>query len=551
MNKKLMALLALTSVLSTTVAGLAGCGQKFSDDENTLQVFISDFGYGTEWLDDMLEKFKEQDWVKEKYPNLTIATPVSNSERTYPADRMITDGTTNEFDLLFACDSANAYYDRTDASGTGYFEDLTSVYNTTIPGETQTVAEKMDDGILANMQHTTKANTKAYYAMPWVDGYMGLLYNQTLVNQKLGENYELPKTTIQLGKMAADLKAKNVTPFLSSTKSGYWNQISYTWWVQYEGLERYEDYWLGVNEYDETTSDNFAQLGRLRSLETLEGLIHTSKGYNHPDVNELEFTAAQSKFILGEAVMMPNGDWFENEMRANYSEDKNHYDIRFMQMPIISSIVETMNLYTHTGKAYTALSAAEQAAYDETLASIIAAVDNGDDYTAAAAKIAGLTEADFNKVSTARRIVYGVENHEAYIPTYAKAKDIAKDFLVFMASDVACESFMDTTNGASTAFEYDVKTKAPALYDSFSTLQKERAKIAQNGITPFTATTSRLCYLGGLTYYSISSALESFFTAQNEKDRKSAAYIYQNDIDYYTKNSGQYWGELLSRAGIQ
>ena len=220
-------------------------------------------------------------------------------------------------------------------------------------------------------------------------------------------------------------------------------------------------------------------------------------------------------------------------------------------MPIISSIVETMNLYTHTGKAYTALSAAEQAAYDETLASIIAAVDNGDDYTAAAAKIAGLTEADFNKVSTARRIVYGVENHEAYIPTYAKAKDIAKDFLVFMASDVACESFMDTTNGASTAFEYDVKTKAPALYDSFSTLQKERAKIAQNGITPFTATTSRLCYLGGLTYYSISSALESFFTAQNEKDRKSAAYIYQNDIDYYTKNSGQYWGELLSRAGIQ
>lgn len=552
MNKKVMAFLALASVLSTSVVGLTGCGgKKSADDENTLQIFISDFGYGTEWLDDLVEEFKKQDWVKSKYPNLTIPAPTSNSNRTFPADKMITDGKTNTFDLLFACDSANAYYDRKDASGNKFFEDLTGVYETTIPGESVTVEQKMNDEILANMLHTTTDNTQAYYAMPWVNGYMGLLYNQTLVNTHLGSDYILPRTTIQLEDMAKTLKSKPVTPFISSTKSGYWNQVCFTWWVQYEGLDRYEDYWLGVNEFDETSSENFRQLGRLRALETLESLIHTDKGYNHPDVNELEFTAAQSKYILGEAVMMPNGDWFENEMRANYAEDKNHYDIRFMKMPVISAIVETMDLYT-ADKAYAELTATEKAAYDAKLSAIVDVVDANGSLADAQAAVAGLTQADFDKVSTARKIVYGVENHEAYIPSYAKAKEVAKDFLVFMASDVACKSFMTSTNGASTAFEYDVETKAPDLYASFSNLQKERAEIAKNGIAPFSASTSRLCYLGGLTYFTISNAIESFFTAQNANDRKSASYIYNNDIDYYiNSNNGQYWGELLSRAGVQ
>jgi hypothetical protein len=98
---------------------------------------------------------------------------------------------------------------------------------------------------------------------------------------------------------------------------------------------------------------------------------------------------------------------------------------------------------------------------------------------------------------------------------------------------------MTSTNGASTAFEYDVKSKDATLYNSFSTLQKERLEIAEEGIAPFSATTSRLCYLGGLTYYTISNALESFFTSQNANDRKSAQYIYNNDIEYFSKNNGQ------------
>ena len=554
MKKKLMAFLALISVVSSAVVGFAGCKPKVQDDENTLEIFISKFGYGTEWLDEVIKEFKNTAWVQEKYPSLNIPKPASNSERTFPADRMITDGSTNTYDLLFACDSAAAYYDRVNAAtGESYFEDLSGVYATTIPGESVTVSEKMDANIYANLAHTNKDGTTAYYSMPWVNGYMGLLYNQSLVDTHLGASYVLPRTTIELEGMAKTLKDKNVTPFLSSTKSGYWNQVCFTWWVQYEGTERYADYWLGVNEYDEMSSENFAQLGRLRSLQTLESLIGRSDGkdYNHADVNTLEFTAAQSKYLLGEAVMMPNGDWFENEMRANYEEDENHYDIRFMQMPVISAIVETLSFY-NSDKAYDALSAAEKATYDDMLAKIVSVVDADGSLEDAQALVSGLTKADFDKVSTARNVVYSVENHDAYIPSYATGKEIAKDFLIFMASDKAIETFMRSTNGASTAFTFDVETKAPDLYASFSNLQKGRAKIAAKGIVPFAPTTSRLVYLGGLNNYTIASSLESFFTAQNAADRKTAEYIYQNDIEYYVnKNNGEYWKELLSRAGIQ
>ena len=555
MKKRVIATILAASVIAPAAVSLTGCKKKVADDENTLQIFVSDFGYGTDWVNDMIAAFKEQDWVKEKYPQLNIPKPDKNSERTFPADRMITDGKTNTYDLLFACDSAVANYDKTDGNGNPYFEDLTELYQTQIPGESVTFAEKLDGNIRANMQYTGRDNSKKYYSVQWVNGYMGLLYNQTYVTQYLGADYELPRTTIELEAMAKEIKGeniKNVAPFISSTKAGYWNQVCYTWWVQYEGTARYEDYWLGVDKYDQITNENFSQTGRLRSLETLESLIGKEKGYNHEEVNTLEFTSAQSKYLLGEAFMMPNGDWFENEMRSNYAEDKNHYDIRFMQMPVISSIVENMEFYKDTyKKPYSELTAAEKQSCDDILSKIVAAVDAEKTYETAKESVPDLTEKDYAKITEARHVVYSVEGHEGYIPAYATGKAIAKDFLLFMATDKGIETFMKATNGASTAFRYDVETKSPDLYNGFSNLQKSRASITKNGVVPFCVTSSSLVYWGGLTYYSISNALEPFFTAQNDSDRKTAKQIFDNDVNYYTKNDGEYWKELLSRAGIQ
>ena len=542
--KKTVASILAIGMAASSGLSLAACGgEKVANDENTLEIFISDFGYGTAWLDDVIAKFKEEAWVKEKYPELKIPTVKKNSEKTYPADS-ITSGTTT-IDLFFSTMTAAASYEKTDAAGNYYFEDITDVYESEVPNEGITVKNKMLPSILSGKKYVTKAGEEKYYAVPWVNGYMGLLYNDTLMKEYLGADYATPLTTNGLLQMTKDIKTKEKVPFISAAKVDYWLYVFQTWWMQYEGATEYENYWNGINKFGEYTTDIFSQQGRLEGLKVLESLISRSSGFNHSDVTTQEFTAAQSKMILGEAVMMPNGDWFETEMRSNYGEDENHYDIKFMKTPIVSSIVEKMELYNHKGTKYTDLSESERNAYDEQLKAIITAVDNGTTNT-----LEGVSEADIQKVEEARKAIIGISSHDAMIPSYATAKGVAKDFLRFLATDSACESFMRATNGASTAFNYDVKTKNPDLYNSFSNLQKERAEMALKGITSTASYHSKLAYWGGLSSFAMTEMLESAFMAQNEGDRKSASKIFQDDIEYYTKNNEENWNNLLKLSGV-
>lgn len=84
MKKHLGRLCAIACALALCVP-VAGCGNGADpNSSNTLDIFIGNFGYGYEWLEDQIELFKQQDWVKEKYPDLVIPAPKNNSERNYP-----------------------------------------------------------------------------------------------------------------------------------------------------------------------------------------------------------------------------------------------------------------------------------------------------------------------------------------------------------------------------------------------------------------------------------------------------------------------------------
>ena len=67
--------LLLAAVMSFSVFGAVGCKPKTPDDsENVLEVFCTDKGYGTKWCSDLMDLFQQQDWVKDKYPNLIFST---------------------------------------------------------------------------------------------------------------------------------------------------------------------------------------------------------------------------------------------------------------------------------------------------------------------------------------------------------------------------------------------------------------------------------------------------------------------------------------------
>ena len=86
---------------------MAACGgKKGGGGVDELQIFVSHYGYGVDWVDDLIEAFKQESWVKEKYEKagrtISIAIPVSDRERSLPI-KYIEDGYTNYDLMLTVC----------------------------------------------------------------------------------------------------------------------------------------------------------------------------------------------------------------------------------------------------------------------------------------------------------------------------------------------------------------------------------------------------------------------------------------------------------------
>ena len=294
--------------------------------------------------------------------------------------------------------------------------------------------------------------------------------------------------------------------------------------MQYEGLDSYQSFWLGQNENGEISSDIFKQQGRLESLKVFESLMKDE--YVHSEVNLLDFTSAQSQFILGNGVMQANGDWFENEMRATSSEVEQETVITYMKLPVISSIINQCTDVKDEAK----------------LTAVIDAVDSG------ATSFDGVCEEDFTRIKQARTLVSSISGHDIYIPSYATAKGLAKDFLKYLVSDKSLNTFIRTTNGATMPYKYDLKTADATLYDSLLQIQKDKFAILENATYPL-GSSYKLEYYGGVSSFSQTKNLSFAFTASNQADRKSAQKIYDDDIAHWTKDNGVYWNLLKQKLG--
>ena len=104
--KKLVAvLICMVSVFSFVSCNKPG---KIDDGEQVLQTYVLDAGYGTAWLDAMLDDFASQDWVKAKYPDLKIPAPEVNDIEGYAAEKIDAGANSHSIDIFFSV--AHAMY---------------------------------------------------------------------------------------------------------------------------------------------------------------------------------------------------------------------------------------------------------------------------------------------------------------------------------------------------------------------------------------------------------------------------------------------------------
>ncbi len=526
----------------------AGCGKDKVDSSSpeTLEVYIFNAGYGYEWCQTLLDAFKEETWVKEKYPNLAVDL-THNEVENYATDMLNGSASTNKYEIIMGL---NLYKSLGDA---GRAEDLTkTVYETTVPGENVRYIDKMYSSVLrSNLNATSNpAATDTYYTTTWATGMTGIVYNENAL-QKVGK--PVPNTTDELIDIMKYVKSNTISgydqkySFVTYTSSAYTNYMLNTWWAQYEGCEEYANFFEG---YDSSTnsisSAVLSQEGRLKALEVLESVMSKDKGYVYlnPAPGREAYRTTQNQLVMGKGLFMANGDWFDNEMRSfceGLQQTQGHCDtIKLMKTPVISSIISQTPSIEN----------------DAELSALITAIDAGS--KALSGTGYDVEQDDFNRILDARTVVYSIgPGHNAVVPKTAVGKEVAYDFLRFMATDKALALYIEATNGASLPFNYDCKAQNVELYNKLSPMQKDRLDYFdgyQKAIDILPAEYSfPLVFFGGLSAFKSvdGKAGMEFLSGYSKGNYASAAErIFREDIKYWTDEFDRNWNTAVAEAGI-
>lgn len=523
-------ILVILAVVFCLTAVFAGCAKPVRDDDQFLDIFISNFGYGTDWAEPLLDGFGSQDWVKQKYPDFDYRiTP--NSVRGQAVDEVMSGATS--YDIFFGIQQIKSKIMLNKDGKSSIFAELSDVYDSKVPNEDITVKEKMIPAFYDKVRTLHLDDTEGYYEMPWVSGMQGLIYNKTEFD-KLG--LSLPRTTDELYSTASTILSEGKTPFIFTTQEVYWAAMMFPmWWAQYEGLENYNLYYQGLVKGADSrlrySSDIFKQTGRLRSLETIYSLIGVEEGktenpFNYKYVNTESFTQVQTQFLLGNGLIMPNGDWLGTEMKSLKEEGITSVS-GLMKTPVISSIVEKLQ---------------DKSMTDELLREVIDAVDGGE------SSYQGVAQTDFDRIKEARNMTMPATDHYVFVPEYASAKELAKDLLRFMATDEANKIFAAATSGATMPFKYDYEKDSPEIYNEFSYMQKQRLAYSKDSVFLNKDNINKTNYYGGLSALTAPRRiLDALFVSQSSKDRQSPQKVYDDEIGYWNEVR---WQAMLTAAGL-
>ncbi len=499
MRKLLKKISVIVLALTLSLSCFVGCNPVREADQ-TLEVFIANRGYGIDGVKAALYSFAEQDWVKEKYPNIKIAEPVDERSPNYGINK-IKAPSQNNFDLIFVIEDLAPFFGK-NSRGESTLVELSDVYNGEVPGEPGVIfKDKMNDQSLQYVTYINGEGEEEYYDFPWCTGYLGFVYNPELV-----ANYvdDVPRTTDELIEFMAKVKAgpenkASMTPdeiaawnidhcgnaggfaYAPCGGTAYETYMFEPWWAQYDGAETFNDFWdgiytdaSGIKSYSEKIFD--AQ-GRLKSMEVMAELLSQENGYYDLALAEKDFMVAQTTFLKGEYPMTICADWFDSEMKLTRETMIAEYeagvegammpkDLRVLITPVVSDIVEKLS-YRNGGSLMT----------DEQLSFLVECIDEklayADANTAFVAEFPGtpeLTRKDYSRLMDARAVYRtGAMGHTACIPSVSNSIDVAKDFVRYLATDVCQLAYMEATEGQNIPFEFDPNSTA-TLYGTNTTV---------------------------------------------------------------------------------
>ena len=249
MKKNFLACTMATLMTVGAVAGMSSCSNT-EDLSGKLAIWALDAGYGTEWIDEMVKAYKEI------YPSVEVAVVKDNTIAS-KFDTTLRNPDSNEYDLIFSNTlNVNQYVGMNLKVGGKTYEnlvlDLSNVlYNQKPVGkngaeENTLIKDKVRGEFLDIVSH----ENGNLYAYPYAGGASGIIYNETLFEEK---GWEIPETTSELLALTKKIyneevvgksDSEKIYPWVWSGKCpSYWQALEFSLYGSYVGLDNYRAFW--------------------------------------------------------------------------------------------------------------------------------------------------------------------------------------------------------------------------------------------------------------------------------------------------------------------
>ncbi|WP_136604491.1 carbohydrate ABC transporter substrate-binding protein [Paenibacillus dokdonensis] len=323
-------ILSAVSACALSVSLLAGCGNSSSSDSGStdaagtndggskkvangeLNIAVFQGGYGREYWDQISDEFmKDHPGTK---INITASPKIAELVRPKivagnPPDLMYIAGGDN-LPILDGLIKDKA------------LTDLSDIFNT--DEGSGALKDKMLPGVLESRSMAPYGDGKIYLA-PFNFGVLGLWYNKTLFDQK---SIQTPKTWDELFAMNATAKDNGRALFTyQGLYPGYLDEVIIPSIYDLGGQKALDQFF----DYDPEfwKSDVFKQVwGNIQKFANEDnGLMKGTVALNH--------TQAQTSFMQGKAMFIPNGTWFEDEMKDAPREEG--FQFGFLGIPSFNS----------------------------------------------------------------------------------------------------------------------------------------------------------------------------------------------------------------------
>jgi len=271
---------------------LASCARKRETDKNVLKVAVLESAYGSEMWRQVAKAFEEEN------EGVTVKlTAEKNLEDVISAKMKSGDYP----DFVHLATGREAALTETLIKGNA-LEDISDVFEMTVPGENVKVSEKLTDGFTSTLATNPYSNSKTYLA-PMFYSPCGLFYNAGLFRER---GWDVPETWEEMWELGDKAKKEGIYLFTYPT-AGYFDSLVFALLAEVGGIDFYNDcmnYKKDIWESDD--ADEF--------FEIMEKLLSYTEPTTVANANNDNYLKNQQLILDNKALFMPNGTWVVGEM---------------------------------------------------------------------------------------------------------------------------------------------------------------------------------------------------------------------------------------------